>query len=126
MSDAATFDILGLGCVAVDDLLYVESYPAPDKKIRIERQERQCGGLTGTALVAASRLGARCAYAGCLGNDDLSGFIIQDMKQKGIDMSHLVIKDEIHPINAVIIIDEKRKSRNIFFDISGVTDKYLQ
>lgn len=28
------------------------------------RRERQCGGMTGTALVAAARSGARCGYAG--------------------------------------------------------------
>ncbi len=61
------FDILGLGCTAVDDLIYVESYPAADSKVRIRRRERQGGGLTGTALVAAARMGARCQYAGGLG-----------------------------------------------------------
>ncbi len=64
---SSTFDILGLGCTAVDDLLYVEHYPAADSKVRIRRQERQGGGLTGTALVAAARMGARCQYAGGLG-----------------------------------------------------------
>ena len=32
---APRWDILGIGCVAVDDLLYVEAYPAPDAKVRI-------------------------------------------------------------------------------------------
>ena len=27
-------DVLGLGCVAIDDLLYVASYPAADTKMR--------------------------------------------------------------------------------------------
>ncbi len=49
------FDILGFGAVAVDDLLYVDAYPPPDSKIRVRRRRRQCGGLTGTALVAAAR-----------------------------------------------------------------------
>src|SRR5207244_11900308 len=30
---APRWDILGIGCVAVDDLLYVEAYPAPDAKM---------------------------------------------------------------------------------------------
>ena len=49
------FDILGLGAVAVDDLMYVESYPPPDVKTRVLRRERHCGGLTATALVTAAR-----------------------------------------------------------------------
>ena len=56
-----TWDVLGLGCVAVDDLLYVPSFPEPDSKMRVRRRERQGGGLTGNALVAAARLGGRCA-----------------------------------------------------------------
>ena len=46
-----TFDILGLGCVAVDDLLYVARYPEADSKQQVLRRQRQCGGLTATALV---------------------------------------------------------------------------
>ena len=65
------FDVLGIGVTAVDDLLYVDRYPPPDAKITVLRSERQCGGLAATALVAASRLGAKCAYAGVL--DDALG-----------------------------------------------------
>lgn len=43
------FDILGLGAVAVDDLLYVDGYPEPDSKTYVVDQDRQRGGLTGTA-----------------------------------------------------------------------------
>ena len=35
----------------------------------ITEETRQGGGLAGTALVAAARLGARTAYTGVLGND---------------------------------------------------------
>jgi sugar/nucleoside kinase (ribokinase family) len=80
-----TYDILGLGCATVDDLLYVDSYPPPDTKTRILRSERQCGGLTATALVAAARFGAKCAYAGQLGNDDQSTFVDRALRAEGID-----------------------------------------
>ena len=51
-------DVLGLGCAAVDDLLYVDAYPAPDSKAPVRGRERHCGGLTFTALVAAARMDA--------------------------------------------------------------------
>ena len=51
----ARFDVLGIGCVAVDDLFYVDNYPPADSKIKARRSERKCGGLTGTALVAAAQ-----------------------------------------------------------------------
>ena len=37
------------------------AYPAADSKVQVRHRQRQCGGLTGTALVAAARLGCRCA-----------------------------------------------------------------
>ena len=58
--------VLGLGAIAVDDLLYVDHYPAADSKMIIAGRKRQGGGLAGTALVAAARLGVSAAYAGLL------------------------------------------------------------
>ena len=66
------FDIFGLGTIAVDDCLYVDSYPPPDQKIRINREGRNVGGQVATALAAACRLGAHCAYGTMLGEDELS------------------------------------------------------
>jgi len=70
-------DILGLGAVAVDDLLYVSSYPPADSKVHVTSTDRQCGGLTATALVAAARLGCVCAYAGVVGTDENSEFALR-------------------------------------------------
>jgi len=56
-SPTKRFDVLGLGCAAVDDLLYVPSFPGADAKVRVTRSVRRCGGLTGAALVTAARLG---------------------------------------------------------------------
>ena len=64
------WDVLGVGCATVDDLLYVAAYPPADAKVPVLRRQRQCGGLVATALVAAARQGARCAYGGALGPDD--------------------------------------------------------
>jgi sugar/nucleoside kinase (ribokinase family) len=114
-----SFDVLGLGCVAVDDLLYVPSYPPPDSKLQIRRRERQCGGLTATGLVAAARLGARCAYAGSLGNDEASRFVIDTFRREGVDVSLLVRRPDARPIHSTIIVDETRHTRNIFFDLTG-------
>ena len=59
------FDILGLGCVAVDDLIYVEAFPSADAKTPVLRTDRQCGGLTATALVAGARLDRSALTPGC-------------------------------------------------------------
>src|SRR5262245_778223 len=113
-------DILGLGCVAVDDLLYVAAYPPADAKVQVRRRERQCGGLTATALVAAARLGARCAYAGVLGTDPLSDFAVEALAREGIDLTHLRREAGAQPLYATIIIDPRRRTRNVFVELNNV------
>jgi len=123
----STFDILGLGVVAVDDLVYVEAYPSPNAKVRVLDRERQCGGLTATALVAAARLGVRCAFGGTLGNDDLSQYAIQTLRREGIDLTFLQQTETARPAYSTIIIDESRQTRNIFVDLRqavGVADDW--
>jgi sugar/nucleoside kinase (ribokinase family) len=113
------FDILGLGCTAVDDLIYVESYPAADGEAPIRGQERQAGGLTCTALVAAARMGARCQYAGGLGGDEFSRFVQRRLEEEGIGLDYLDRRDDARPAHSVIIVDESRHTRTIFCDSDG-------
>ena len=109
------FDVLGLGCAAVDEILYVPNYPPADRKVEVRRRERHCGGLCATALVAAARLGATCAYAGTLGGDEGSRFVLDTFHREGVDTRHVVHRPGAGPVRSVIVVDETRKTRNIFF-----------
>jgi len=113
------FDVLGLGAVAVDELLYVDAYPAPESKVRVRHRERQCGGLTGTALVAAARLGARCAYAGVLGDDELSAYATACLEREGIDLSLRVRRPDARPAQSTIIVDRAQKTRTVLASLAG-------
>lgn len=115
------FDILGLGCCTVDDLLYVEAFPAPDSKVRVLERMRDGGGLTASALVAASRLGARCAYAAQLGHDYLSQFVADNLQRENIDLSHVAWCENAQPIHSTVVIDVSNHTRNIFWSLDGVT-----
>ena len=114
-----SIDVLGLGCTAVDDLLYVSNYPPEDSKMRVGQHRRQCGGLTATALVAATRMGARCAYAGSLGNDELSCFVERQLSKEGIDLKHLRRQQNAKPVHSTIVVNEARGTRTIFYDVDG-------
>ena len=111
--------MLGLGCVAVDDLLYVPSYPPADGKVRVERTARRFGGLTGAALVTAARLGARCAYGGCMGTDELSQSVAANFSSEGVDVSLAPRLPEGRVIHATIIVGGDTGSRNIFYEADG-------
>jgi sulfofructose kinase len=112
-----SWDILGIGCVAVDELLYVPQFPGADTKVRVTKRERQCGGLTGTALITASRLGARCAFAGRLGFDELSRVVEENFRREKVDIS-LVPKSGNAPVPYSVIIVGPG-TRNIFYAIEG-------
>ena len=97
---SAAFDILGLGAVSVDELISVDAYPPPDQKAHVLHTERQCGGLTATALVAAARFGAKCAYAGALGNDELSLIVRKSLSREGINLDHLLVQADARPVHS--------------------------
>jgi sugar/nucleoside kinase (ribokinase family) len=112
-------DILGLGAVAVDDLLVVATYPAADAKARVLGRHRQCGGLTGTALVAAARLGSRCGYAGVLGVDELSDLVVDNFAREGVDVSIVQRRPGVGPIRSTIVIGRDDATRTVFSDRNG-------
>lgn len=114
-------DVLGLGCIAVDDLLYVKAYPAADAKTAVLRRDRQCGGLAARALVAASRLGAGCSYAGQLGDDTESAFVESILDEAGIYVGDVARIDAARPLRSAIIVDESSGTRNIFYHVDPVT-----
>ncbi|MGO9410556.1 MAG: PfkB family carbohydrate kinase [Spirochaetia bacterium] len=117
---ADAIDVLGLGAVAVDDILFLEQFPRPDSKMAVLRRERHAGGLAGTALVAARRMGRRCAYAGSLGDDELSLFVLERLGAEGISVEHVVRRDGTRPFSSTILVDSQRTTRTILFDANGV------
>jgi ribokinase len=114
------WDILGFGAVAVDDLLYVDHYPQPNSKMRIQGRRREGGGLTGTALVAAARLGAKVAYGGVLGHDELSRFTIQELEREGVDCSSILRRDKAQPFYSTIIVVQPTAQRTVLSYAGGV------
>jgi sulfofructose kinase len=110
-----TRDVLGLGCTAIDELLFVESFPQPDFKMPVQSAQTQGGGLTATALVAAARLGARCAYGGMLGFDATSRQIVEIFEAEGITTDLVTWDEAAAAVRSIIIVDTTHHTRNIFF-----------
>ncbi|GAB4534192.1 MAG: PfkB family carbohydrate kinase [Anaerolineae bacterium] len=117
------WDVLGFGAVTVDDLIYVDDYPPPGSKKPIQAQQRQGGGLTGTALVAAARLGARSAYAGVLGDDELSQFTLEELAHEGVDCRAVLRRSQARPIHSLVIVDQSTGQRTILYTIAGFTER---
>jgi sulfofructose kinase len=114
-----SWDILGLGSATVDDFLYVPFFPLPDTKMEVLDSQRQGGGLTATALVAAARLGAHCAFGGVLGDDEISRWVEADLQREGLDTSLVVRHPDAQPIHAVIIVEQAQHTRTILYSVKG-------
>jgi len=112
--------ILGCGCVAVDDVLHVPTYPAADTKSRVTRRARRCGGLVGNALIAAVRQDVPCRYVATLGEDDLSAFALQSLRAEGIDVTGVARAPGASPVHSLILVSEDTGARNILADLAGV------
>ena len=116
------WDIFGIGTSAVDDLVYVDRFPQPDEKLAIRTRQRQGGGQTATALVAAARHGARTAYCGRLSDDELSCFTLQALEVEGVDCSPVIRSPGCRPYHAIVIVDASTGSRTILYQSEGVRE----
>lgn len=107
------FDVVGFGICSVDFIGLVEKYPAAGEKIPLAAFAKQGGGLTGTALVTAARLGAKAAYLGKLGHDEYSRFVLEEFQQDDVNVAHVVFAENAQPPVAFIHVEPNSGERRI-------------
>jgi sugar/nucleoside kinase (ribokinase family) len=107
------FDITSFGVCAVDFLGLVSKYPQPGEKIPLEAFSKQGGGLAGTALTAAARLGAKTAYIGKFGRDEYSRFLLEEFQKDGVDISHVIFDDGAQPPVSFIHVEKDTGERRL-------------
>ncbi len=83
---ASRFDLVGLGYCSWDFLCVVPEVPI-DGKVELLSRLEQGGGPSATATFAAQRLGARTAFIGAIGNDEVGRKILNDFGAEGVDVS---------------------------------------
>ena len=118
---ASRWDVMGIGAVAVDDLIYLDGFPTPETKMYIAEETRQGGGLAGTALVAAARLGVRAAYVGVLGDDQLSRYTLAELEAEGVDCSLVRRLPDARPHHCTILVNQRTSERTILVSRAGIT-----
>jgi len=114
------WDVLGFGAVAVDDLVYLDRFPHPDEKMPMQGMARDGGGLAGTALVTASRLGASASWAGVLGFDELSTWTLNAFANSRVDTSSVIRFGAARPFHSIILVERAGGTRTVLFSREGV------
>ncbi len=98
-------EILGLGEVVVDWVSLIDHFPEPDEKIDSLRQYMFSGGVTANFSVATSRLGAKTAFFGAIGDDSYGNFLKNDFKNENVDCSYLITKEKkATPVNFIFVV----------------------
>jgi ribokinase len=113
------FDVIGVGCCAVDNLCVMDRYPVEDEKYEVEAIDLQGGGNIATALVTVARLGGSCCFHSVVGRDELEQRILGDLEREAVDVAHAVIKEGTNPYT-FILINRNNSSRTIIYTTNGI------
>ena len=76
--------IVGIGANVFDTLYRLETFPKEDSKQKAVSVTESGGGPCGTGLVAASKLGASCAYIGNCSDDSAGKFLREGFEKYGV------------------------------------------
>ncbi|NOZ21211.1 MAG: hypothetical protein GXP25_08985 [Planctomycetes bacterium] len=129
MTSEKKFDVVGVGCCAVDYLGILPRFPKMDEKLWMEEFTKQGGGMVATALVAVARLGARPCYVGRVGNDEFGRFVVEDFDREGVDTSEIELVKGTSARVAFVFVDKETGSRTILIptqDIPPVEAKHIR
>jgi sulfofructose kinase len=107
--------VYGLGQCALDHLALIKSYPEPDTKCEFKELVVQGGGPVATALVALSRWGISCAFAGVIGDDRFGAEIRQSLDVEGVDTRGLLVRAGCSSQFAFIVAEAGSGRRTIFW-----------
>ena len=111
-----SFDIVGFGVATLDVIVEVEKFPLSGEKAKILSRENHGGGLTATALVAASKLGASCWYGGALGDNDVSRQVRKILTGFGIALPAVSLyPTEAEPFAATVYLEKNTGERTILW-----------
>jgi sulfofructose kinase len=115
MSLSNKFDLVGIGLNATDTLLLVNHFPAYAGKVPFETEILSPGGQVASAMVTAAKLGLRVKYIGTVGDDERGRMQIDSLRETGIDLDDVEIRENCPNQTAYIVIDQSTGERTVFW-----------
>lgn len=113
--DKNLFQVFGVGQCCLDYIGKVGAYPQPDVKCEFSDMVIQGGGPVATALVALSRWGVSCAFAGVVGDDLFGPMIRASLIDEGINTGGLLVRNGFDSQFAFIVAEPGVARRTIFW-----------
>ena len=110
------WDCLGFGICALDYLSILDPYPGLDEKIDVLASSIQGGGPVPTAMAALSKLGAKVAFVGKVGDDYEGKLIRSELKKFKVNTDFLIVDKKVKSLKAFIWVDKSSGKRTVALD----------
>ena len=109
------FDVVGVGLNATDTLILLARFPAYAGKVPFDEEILSPGGQVASAMVACARLGLRVKYVGTTGDDERGRVQMESLRQEGIDLSDVEVRQGCPNQSAYILIDRSTGERTVLW-----------
>lgn len=106
-------DLLGIGQCSIDHVCLVEGLPRFAGKAAMLGYELRSGGTVATAVLAATRLGLRAAFAGATGDDEAAAAVLAPLVAAGVDTRAVRRIAGARTRLAVILVDRASGERTV-------------
>lgn len=106
-------DVICLGHCAWDLLTVVRVFPRVDSKVEALRFFEQGGGPAATAAVTLSRLGAKVACIGKVGDDRWGQKIVEGLIEERVAPHGLIVEQDASSPLSIIIVEKETGKRTI-------------
>ncbi|WP_251421861.1 carbohydrate kinase family protein [Veillonella agrestimuris] len=117
-----SYDIVGIGASTLDTFLVINHFPSGREVQKVLTSVRDGGGPVATALVAASKYGAKTAMIDTVGNDAAGDAIIEDFQRYGVHTQAIDVEAGASSAVATILVKEDTGERAVFFEPSTSSD----
>ena len=110
-----SFDVVGVGLNATDTLILVSRVPRYGGKAPFTDEMISVGGQVASAVVTCQTLGLRSKYIGSVGDDERGEIQLAGLRESGVDIEHVQVREGCANQSAYIIIDQSTGERTIFW-----------
>ncbi|MEM1483733.1 ribokinase [Oscillospiraceae bacterium PP1C4] len=101
-----------IGSINMDVVIKMDRIPREGENIFCERVDHSCGGKGENQAIALSKLGADTLFYGCVGNDAFGDTLLQNMRELGVDTTH-VLRKNVSTGVAYILLESNGDNRII-------------
>ncbi len=103
--------IVAVGSVNTDLVVKVKSFPIPGETVYGDDFSTYAGGKGANQAAAAARLGSPVAMLGGVGDDGNSSERLADLRDAGVDISRILIRDQTPGGVALIQVDDSGQNQ---------------